>query len=93
MSGELTRRSFVSKSAGAAAGVTALGTLIAVPAEAQTGRHHRAAHGAEPIGSDPVVAFVRDPRRGEVSVMAGERRVTIRDRKLAAQISRAARGR
>jgi hypothetical protein len=90
---ELTRRSFVTKSAGAAAGVTALGVLMSAEAEADT-RGRRARHkAAQPHGSDAVVAFVRDPARGEVSLMAGERRVTIRDRRLAAQLSRAARGR
>ena len=37
--------------------------------------------------SEPVVAYVRG---GEVSVMKGDREVTVRDRKLAAQIARAA---
>ncbi len=38
--------------------------------------------------SEPVVAYVHN---GEVSVMKGDREVTVRDRKLAAQIARAAR--
>ena len=37
--------------------------------------------------SEPVVAYVHD---GEISVMKGEREVTVRDPKLAAQIVRAA---
>ena len=90
---ELTRRNFVTKSAGAAAGVTALGTLLSAEAEAKPRRAHRKAGGGSRRGSGPVVAFVRDPDRGEVSVMRGERRVTIRDRKLAAALSRAAAGR
>ena len=36
--------------------------------------------------SEPVVAYVRD---GQISIMTGEREVTVRDRKLAAQIIRA----
>jgi hypothetical protein len=36
--------------------------------------------------SEPVVAYVHD---GEISIMTGEREVTVRDRKLAAQIVRA----
>ncbi len=36
--------------------------------------------------SEPVVAYVRD---GQISIMTGEREVTVRDRKLAAQIVRA----
>ena len=42
-------------------------------------------------GSDAVVAYVRDPRSGEISVMSGDREVSVRDPKLAAQIARAAR--
>jgi hypothetical protein len=80
----------VTKSAGAAAGAAAFGTLIATSAEAEA--HDRARETERhPVGSAPVVAFVADPRKGEVSLMAGERRVTVRDRRLAAQISRAAR--
>jgi hypothetical protein len=36
--------------------------------------------------SEPVVAYVHD---GHISIMTGEREVTVRDRKLAAQIIRA----
>lgn len=41
--------------------------------------------------SGPLVAYVRDPRTGEISVMAGERQVRLQDRKLAARLARAAR--
>jgi hypothetical protein len=37
-----------------------------------------------------VVAYVSDPRKGEISVMKGEREVKVRNRKLARDISRAA---
>jgi hypothetical protein len=67
-----TRRAFVKRSAGAAAGATVLGALLAGEADAST--------------SEPVVAYVHD---GKISIMTGEREVTVRDRKLAAQIVRA----
>ena len=41
---------------------------------------------ADAITSEPVVAYVHD---GHISIMTGEREVTVRDRKLAAQIIRA----
>jgi hypothetical protein len=41
---------------------------------------------AEASTSEPVVAYVRD---GQISIMTGEREVTVRDRTLAAQIIRA----
>jgi hypothetical protein len=78
---DVTRRGFVKNSAGAAAGITAIGAIVASQAAANTG----------PAGSDPVVAYVKDPRKGEISVMSGDREVTIHDPKLAAQIARAAR--
>jgi hypothetical protein len=67
-------------SVGAAAGLTAIGSLAATKADAEEG----------PIGSERVVAYVKDPASGEISVMTGEREVIIHDRKLAAQLSRAA---
>ena len=39
---------------------------------------------------EPLVAYVRDARRGEVAVMIGEREVVVHDRELAARIARAA---
>jgi hypothetical protein len=41
---------------------------------------------ADAATTEPVVAYVHD---GQVSVMTGDREVTVRDRKLAAQIIRA----
>jgi hypothetical protein len=70
---EQTRRVFVKRSAGAALGATVIGALMATEAEART-------------SSEAVVAYVHD---GKVSVMTGDREVTVRDRKLAAQIVRA----
>ena len=74
-----TRRGFVRNSMAAAAGMTVAGALATESAEAEA----RA-------GSGPVVAYVRDPRTGEISVMAGERTVKVRDRHLAARIARVA---
>jgi hypothetical protein len=77
---EVTRRGFVKNSAGAAAGVTVIGALAAQAAEA---------HGD--VGSEPVVAYVSNARKGEISLMSGNREVTVRDKALAARIKRAAR--
>jgi len=75
-----TRRGFVKNSAAAAAGVTVVGALIADEADAHA-----------PSASGPIVAYIREPRTGEISVMAGERQVNLHDRKIAARIARAAR--
>ncbi len=77
---DLTRRGFVTKSAGTAAAMTAIGAIVTGQAEADRNA---------PVSRETVVAFVRDPRNGEISVMSSDRQVTIRDRKLAAQIARA----
>jgi hypothetical protein len=74
-----TRRGFVKNSAAAAAGATVIGALMADQADA-----HAAAD------SGPIVAYIREPRTGEISVMAGERQVKLTDHKIAARIARAA---
>jgi anti-sigma-K factor RskA len=74
---DLTRRGFVKSSTAAAAGATVIGALAAERAEA--------------AGSEPLVAYVSDPKSGEISVMSGDREATVRDRDLAARIARAAR--
>lgn len=76
---ELTRRAFVTRSAGTAAGMTAIGALVAGAGEADAA-----------TTSEPVVAYVRDPKRGEISVMKGHKETKVRDRELAARIARAA---
>jgi hypothetical protein len=76
-----TRREFVRGSAAAAAGMTVVGALVTADAEAATAHHD----------GSPVVAYVRDARKGEISVMAGDRTISIRDRQLAARLVRATR--
>jgi hypothetical protein len=41
-------------------------------------------------GNQAVVAYVRDARKGDISVLSGDREVHVHDRKLAAAIARAA---
>ncbi|MGO9900152.1 MAG: hypothetical protein ACLP0J_10775 [Solirubrobacteraceae bacterium] len=77
---DLTRLGFVKSSVGAAVGMTAIGALVTARAEA---------HDA-PVGSESVVAYVKDPSSGEISLMSGDREVIVRDRALAAKIGRAA---
>jgi hypothetical protein len=79
--GEITRLGFMKSSVGAAAGLTAIGALTAANADA---------HG-RPAGTESVVAYVKNPATGEISVMTGDREVIIHDRQLAARLSRAAR--
>ena len=78
--GDLTRRGFVKSSAVTAAGMTVIGAIAVADASAEGGA----------VGFEPVVAYVSDAGKGEISVMKGEREVRLRDRKLARDISRAA---
>ena len=77
---DLTRRGFVRNAAGTTAGMTALGLWMA----------ERASADGAPQDSTAVVAFISDPRKGEISVMVGDREVTVHDRQLTARIVRAA---
>jgi hypothetical protein len=77
---DVTRRKFVKTSAGAAIGLAATGAFEVGEADAKQGAAH----------SRPIVAWIGDPKDGKITVMSGKREVTIRDRKLVAQIARAA---
>jgi hypothetical protein len=76
---EITRLGFMKSSAAAVAGFTVIGSVTADRAEAATG----------PAGSEPVVAYLKNPASGEITVMSGHREVTLRDKKLAGQIAQA----
>ena len=78
---ELTRRGFVRSSAGAAAGMAAVGAFGVADADAKK----RATH------SHPVVAWLGDPRDGTITIMSGDGEVTIHDHALAAKIAQHAR--
>ena len=77
---DLTRRGFVTNSAAATAGITVIGALLSEHADARP----------VPPGTQPVVAYIRDPAEGEISVLAGDREVHVHDLKLAARIARLA---
>jgi len=80
---DVTRRVFVKTGAGAAASLVVVGTLGTAAADAK--KEHHGHH------SDPIVAWIGDPHDGRITVMSGRREVTIRDRKLAERLARAAR--
>jgi len=84
----LSRRSFV-KIAGAATGAAA---IAAAPPIARAGFEEDAQRTKPTTGvpEEPVVAYVRDARRGEVTVTSGTAEHTYRDRALVKRIMRAA---
>jgi len=85
--GKVTRRGFLS-TAGAVTGAAALGaatagpTLMAAAAEAATPAH--------PLPNEPVVAYVRDPKTGDLRLMVGHREVSVQDPALVQRILAAA---
>jgi hypothetical protein len=85
--GRVTRLSFIKASAGVAAGVAAAG----VPAVALSREDGREIPQPDtPAPQEPVMAYVHDAERGEVTVMSGTREVTYRDRALAKRLMAAA---
>jgi anaerobic selenocysteine-containing dehydrogenase len=87
-----SRRTFLKRSGAVAA---AAGVATAVPATAAKALTSRSSHDAEPPLPDdpsvdvPVVAHVRDVRKGLVTLYTGEQEITIKDRRLAAALYRA----
>jgi hypothetical protein len=87
--GGVTRLSFIKASAGAAAAVTA----VAVPAAVASA--HDGAVVTDPSSAtpaEPVIAYVRDAKRGEVTVVSGTSETTYRDRALVRRLLAAAPG-
>lgn len=78
----VTRLSFLKASAGAAAGAAAIAVPAAVLANEKSSSPGKPAEVTEPSSSnpqEPVMAYVRDADRGEVTVMAGTSETTYRD--------------
>jgi hypothetical protein len=83
----VTRLSFIKASAGVAAGVAAVG-VPAVALSQEQGRE--IPKPGTPAPQEPVVAYVHDVERGEVTVMSGTGEVTYRDRALVKRLMAAA---
>jgi hypothetical protein len=82
----LNRRSFIRASAGVATGATVLGmptaAVLGVPAAAAALEGGSDAVEVAPSSAapaEPLVAYVHDARKGEVTVLAGTREATFRD--------------
>jgi hypothetical protein len=86
--GGMTRLSFIKASAGAAAGAAA----VSVPGAAALQRHDEGVptNPSSPTPREPVIAYVRDAKRGEVTVVSGTKETTYRDRALARRLLKAA---
>jgi hypothetical protein len=84
----MNRRSFV-KVAGAATGAAAIAAAPSL-ARAADGEDPKAIKPTTDVPDEPVVAYLRDAERGEVTVVAGTSETTYRDKALAKRLSKAA---
>src|SRR6202035_3977119 len=84
----LTRLSFLKTSAGAAAGAAAIGVTAAAVLSYEKRGAVTEASSSNP--REPVMAYVRDADRGEVTVMSGANETTYLDRSLAKRLLDAA---
>ncbi len=75
----LSRRSFV-KIAGAATGAAALASAPPIARAAMGEEEAQPTEATAGVPEEPVVAYVRDARRGEVTVTSGTAEHTYRDR-------------
>jgi hypothetical protein len=90
---KLTRRSFL-KAAGVATGAAVVAGPAGLTGAASASAAEEPAVAVDPSGATPaemVVAYIRDEKRGEVTVLWGENEQTYRDRALARRLKRAAR--
>lgn len=86
--GGVTRLSFIKRSAGVAAGAAAIGFPAAA---AMADKSVRVIHKpSSRMPKEPVMAFVRDVHRGEVTVLAGTTETTYRDHALVRRLLAAA---
>ena len=82
---ETSRRKFLAVAGGGAAATTMVG-LTGGTAEAATSRGRTAA-------TEPVVAYVQNPKAGVLHLMVGEREVIVEDHDLVTRLLNAAAGR
>jgi anaerobic selenocysteine-containing dehydrogenase len=85
----LSRRSFV-KIAGAATGAAALAAAPPIARAAIGEEGAQPTHPTAGVPEEPLVAYVRDAQRGEVTVTAGTTEHTYHDRALVKRLMRAA---
>jgi hypothetical protein len=86
--GELNRRAFIKTSAGVATGAAVIGAPAAVVLSGE--QPGVVVKPSGPTPREPVMAYVRDAERGEVTVLAGTQETTYRDPVLVGRLLAAA---
>ncbi len=91
----LNRRGFLQSSAGVAGGVavtlTPSAAALALAGSAEAAPAKVVTHRSGQVPSEPVMAYVHDEERGEVTVLSGTSETTYRDPALAKRLLDAAR--
>lgn len=95
MGDNVDRRGFVRRASFGAAAVGALATgwsaLLSAGSSALASSGNRSEAGGPVIDGSGVIAHIIDARRGEISILVGEREITYTSRRLAQELMRAAR--
>ncbi|MGZ4702962.1 MAG: twin-arginine translocation signal domain-containing protein [Ilumatobacteraceae bacterium] len=89
--GSLSRRNFIQAGGAAAAGAVALrgGTAEAAAADVvSSGVDHHTTTAHQPTAAEPVVVFVRDAAKGEVSVLVDGDEIVVRDKVLVSRVQK-----
>jgi hypothetical protein len=86
---EQSRRTFL-RGAGVAAATVAAASVVPAVAVAATRAAGDANHIPSEAKTDSLVAYVKDAKSGEISVMSGDREVLVTDRDLAQRLARIA---
>ncbi len=79
-----SRRNVLLQASVGAGLATAAAVLPGSPAEAST-----AGAKAGPVSGEPLTAYVRDPRVGEISIFVGTEEIVLVDRELTSKLGRA----
>ena len=88
--GSLSRRNFIQAGGAAAAGAVALhgGTAEAAADVVSSGVDHHTTTAHQPTAAEPVVVFVRNAAKGEVSVLVDGDEVVVRDKVLVSRVQK-----
>ncbi|MGZ4723344.1 MAG: twin-arginine translocation signal domain-containing protein [Ilumatobacteraceae bacterium] len=89
--GSLSRRNFIQAGGAAAAGAVAIrsGTAEAAAADVvSSGVDHHTTTAHQPTAAEPVVVFVRDAAKGEVSVLVDGDEIVVRDKVLVSRVQK-----
>jgi TAT (twin-arginine translocation) pathway signal sequence len=86
----LDRRSFIKGSAGVATGAAVVGAPAAIAISRANASARKVIDKPSSLPSEPITAYVRDAKRGEITVLSGTSETTYQDRALVERLVSAA---